>query len=137
MKIVKVDDLIGTDRDVDCPKGGFKSLRVLLESDGMGYTLTKTLIPSGKGPQRWHYKEHLETCFCISGVGILTASEVVSSNGISQVAQVIKHKIVPGTVYVLDKHDDHTFEAIEDVVLICVFNPPLKGREVHKEDGSY
>lgn len=125
MKIINVLGLYGTEREVDCPKGGFKSLRLLLESDGMGYTLTKTLVPKGK-PQFWHYKHHLETCFCIAGRGILT-------NTLTGERTLIK----PDVAYVLDQHDPHTFEAIEDTVLICVFNPPLSGREVHKEDGSY
>jgi len=125
MKIVNVEELIGTDREVDCPKGGFKSLRILLEEDGMGYTLTKTLIPKGE-PQKWHYKHHLETCLCISGGGTLKSLETGE-----------EHAIYPGVAYVLDKHDPHTFQAIRDTILICVFNPPLKGREVHKSDGSY
>ncbi len=125
MKIIDFNDLYGTDREVDCPNGGFKSLRFLLEEDGMGYTMTRTSIPKGE-PQRWHYKKHLETCYCIKGHGILI-----------NLATEEKFEIKPGVAYVLDKHDDHTFQALESVVLICVFNPPLKGREVHKKDGSY
>ena len=125
MKVIKISDLIGTDRDVHCPKGGFYSRRVLLESDNMGYTITETTIPVN-GPQNWHYKDHLESCFCVKGFGKLTD---LSSGKVFD--------ITPGTCYILDKHDNHIFEAIEETVLICVFNPPLKGREVHKEDGSY
>ena len=125
MKVIDVEDLYNTDRDVNCPNGGFKSTRLLLESDGMGYTVTSTLVHKGP-PQRWHYKNHKETCYCIEGYGILV-----------DVATGSRHVIRPGMVYVLDKHDEHTFEAIRDTILICVFNPPLKGREVHKKDGSY
>lgn len=125
MRLVHVENLIGTDRDVDCPKGGFKSLRILLESDGMGYTLTRTHIPKGPA-QVWHYKNHLETCYCVQGRGILRSLDTG-----------MEFNVYPGSAYVLDKHDRHSFEAQEDVTLICVFNPPLKGREVHKEDGSY
>ena len=39
--------------------------------------------------------------------------------------------------YVLDDYDPHYFEAHEKTVLICVFNPPLTGKEIHQEDGSY
>jgi L-ectoine synthase len=125
MKVIKVNSLYQTEREVDCPKGGFKSLRVLLEQDGMGYTVTKTIIPKGE-PQFWHYKNHYETCFCIAGRGVLT-----------NLANNTQYTIEPDSVYVLDRNDPHTFQAIEDTVLICVFNPPLKGREVHKSDGSY
>lgn len=125
MQIVKVADLKGTDRQVTCPNGGFISNRILLESDGMGYSLTKTIIPPGE-EQHWHYKNHLESCYCVSGKGLLTDLETGKF-----------HWIYPDTTYVLDKHDDHLFEACEETVLICVFNPPLKGREVHQKDGSY
>lgn len=126
MKVIDYNDLYGTEREVDCPKGAFKSIRILLEADGMGYTVTRTSIPKSSTPHFWHYKNHLETCVCIQGWGILTNVETEE-----------KHTIAVGDTYALDKHDAHTFQAFEDVVLICVFNPPLKGREVHREDGSY
>lgn len=124
MKIVKISEL-SEDRIVDCPKGGFKSNRILLESDGMGFGMTKTIIPVN-GKQFWHYKNHLESCYCVSGKGVLTNAETNE-----------EFIVEPDTTYVLDKNDAHYFEAIEEVVLICAFNPPLTGREVHSKDGSY
>lgn len=126
MKVINIESLYGTAREVDCPKQGFKSLRFLLEDDAMGYTLTCTRIPQGI-PQYWHYKNHLETCLCISGEGILT-----------DIATGSTYTITPGIAYALDKHDAHTFQSVApETVLICVFNPPLTGREVHQADGSY
>lgn len=125
MKVVNVNDIYGTDREVDCPNGGFKSLRILLEKDNMGFTLTKTLIPKGT-PQRWHYLNHLEACYCIEGLGYITDLKNNKT-----------YKISPDTVYVLDNHDEHEFVAAENTILICVFNPPLKGKEVHNKDGAY
>lgn len=110
---------------VACPDGGFVSYRYLLAKDGMGFSLHKTVIP--KGEQRhWHYTNHLEACFCVSGKGLLTDLETG-----------LVHKIEPDTCYALDNHDDHLFQALEDTVLISVFNPPVTGTEVHREDGSY
>lgn len=125
MKIVKIAELKDTSREVKCPNGGFTSNRILLESDGMGYGMTKTVIPPN-GKQHWHYTSHFESCYCISGYGILTDIKTGET-----------HEILPDTTYVLNDHDDHYFEAIEEVTLICVFNPPLTGKEVHQEDGSY
>lgn len=124
MKVIRTKEL-NKDRIVECPKGGFVSNRILLESDGMGYGLTKTVIPVGER-QYWHYKNHLESCYCVSGKGLLTNAETGEY-----------FAIAPDTTYVLDNHDPHYFEALEEVVLICVFNPPLTGREVHLDDGSY
>jgi len=125
MKVTNVTGFKGTDREVSCPKGAFTSNRILLAKDGMGYTMTKTVINKG-GPYRWHYKNHLETCYCVSGSGKLTDLNTGKT-----------YEIVPDKVYVLDQYDPHTFEAYEETVLLCVFNPPLTGKEVHKEDGSY
>jgi L-ectoine synthase len=125
MKVVDSFNL-PKERIVKCPNGGFISHRILLESDKMGYSLTRTVVPKN-GKQFWHYKNHLETCYCVSGLGILTNT---LTNEI--------YYITSGKAYVLDLHDPHTFEAIDDEVeLICVFNPPLKGNEIHKKDGSY
>jgi len=125
MKIVATYELVDTDRQVKCPKGGFVSHRILLESDKMGYTLTETHVPKGP-PQFWHYKNHLESCYCVSGKGVLI--DAITEE---------QHIITPGTTYILDKNDPHYFKAIEDTVLICVFNPPLTGNELHGPDGSY
>lgn len=125
MKVLSVKDVAGTTREVKCPNGGFVSSRLLLESDRMGFTLTHTFIPKGM-PQTWHYKNHLEACYCVSGEAKLGNLETGETFNIG-----------PGDMYALDKHDRHLFMALEDTVLICVFNPPLKGAEVHREDGSY
>jgi len=102
-----------------------QSNRIILKSDGMGFGLTKTVIQPGKKVFQ-HYKNHLESCYCVSGYAILTCSITGKEYGIS-----------PGVTYTLDKNDPHYFEAMEETVLICVFNPPLIAQETHREDGSY
>lgn len=123
MYTVTENDLIGSERDIQGV--GFTSLRYLLQKDNMGFSLHKTIIPQG-GPYFWHYKNHLEACFCISGFGELTDLRTGKV-----------YPIKPNTTYVLNDNDPHTFEATTDVVLVSVFNPPVKGNETHKEDGSY
>lgn len=123
MKVIHIDDL-PKDRKVEFHAG--VSNRILLDSDNMGYTLTKTVIQPDAGMVFQHYKHHLESCYCVSGHAML----INATNG-------DVHYINPGTTYVLDKNDPHYFEAFEETVLICVFNPPLTGKETHNEDGSY
>lgn len=123
MIVRSISEIEHTERDVNFAEG--KSLRILLKKDGLGFSVHKTLIPAGnKG--HWHYKNHLEACYCIQGRGILTDL----SNG-------NLYEITPDTIYALNLNDDHTFEALTDVVLLSVFNPPVTGNEIHKEDGSY
>jgi len=123
MKILKVSDIEGTKRDVDFTGG--HSVRLLLESDNMGYSFMKTIIPQGDA-NFWHYPHHLESCFCTEGRGELTNLETGE-----------KHEIIPDTMYVLDNHEKHTYQAFEDTVLISVFNPPLNGLEHHDDKGIY
>jgi L-ectoine synthase len=125
MKVINVMELHKTEREVDCPKGGFTSIRILTKDDGMGFTMTRTTVHPTDDFQLWHYKNHLEACYCIKGHGILKDSRGK------------EHQIKPGICYALDKHDKHYFKAKETTILICVFNPPLSGKEVHQADGSY
>lgn len=123
MKIRTIKEVENTSRDVNFTGGN--SQRLILEEDNMGFSLLKTIVPKG-GPHHWHYKNHKEACYCLSGKGILT-----------DLKSGIKHIIEPETVYILDNHDDHTFEALTDVVLMSIFNPPLDGSESHDKDGVY
>jgi L-ectoine synthase len=124
MKIVRREDIRGTERDVQSPDG-WTSYRFLLKSDGMGYSLHETILPPGLELQMW-YKHHLEAVFCYAGTGSIT-----------HVATGEVHELAPGTLYALDKHDRHIVESHSELRMVCVFNPPVTGREIHDEDGSY
>jgi len=124
MKIVRLEDIIGTDRDVEGP--GWKSRRLLLKKDGMGFSFHDTTIPAGAELNLW-YKNHLEAVYCVAGNG-----------SIEDLATSEVHEIRDGTLYALDKNDRHILRGgTEDMRLICAFNPPVTGRETHDADGSY
>lgn len=103
--------------------GNGLSRRFLLASDGVGYSLTDTVVRVGT-KSRLEYRNHLEACYCIGGSG-----EVIELDGTS-------HPIWPGRMYALDKHDAHYLVASpqEDLRLVCVFSPALNGNEVHSLD---
>jgi len=104
----------------------WKSTRLIVRSDGMGYSVHHTIVPEGS-EVHCHYKDHLETNYCIKGAGEVfhVESETV-------------HPIEVGSVYALDKNDKHILRATKgDLHLICVFNPPLSGDETHNEEGGY
>jgi L-ectoine synthase len=117
-------DIIGTERHVSGES--WESRRLLLKSDGMGFSLHDTVVKEGT-EQRLHYKHHLEANYCIAGEG-----EVVD------VRTGKTYPIKPGTLYALDEHDEHILRArAGDLRLVCIFNPPLAGPEKHQPDGSY
>jgi L-ectoine synthase len=101
------------------------STRLLLQNDGMGFTITDTVVEPGMDETIW-YKHHLEACYCIEGRATL---EDLSSGEV--------YEIEPGTMYALNQHDRHRLRADTRVRLVCVFSPPLTGRETHDSDGSY
>ncbi|MER7765619.1 ectoine synthase [Kitasatospora sp. NPDC096140] len=103
--------------------GNGLSRRFLVASDGLGYSLTDTIVNAGT-KSRLEYRNHLEACYCIAGSG-----EVIDMDGNS-------HPITPGRLYALDEHDAHYLVASphEDLRLVCVFSPALRGDEVHQLD---
>jgi L-ectoine synthase len=124
MKVVRRDDLIGSERDVEGP--GWRSLRLLLKRDGMGFSLHETIVPAGAELRLW-YKHHLEAVYCVGGNG--TVEDLATGE---------VHRIEDGVLYALDRHDRHVVRGgTEDMRLVCAFNPPVTGRETHDTDGSY
>lgn len=119
------DDVVGTEADVDSEQ--WRSRRLLLAKDGMGFSLHDTLIKEGEALHLW-YKNHLEAVYCIEGEGEIEEKK----NG-----QV--HAIREGTVYALNENDQHILRANKgtQMRMVCVFNPPVTGRETHDKDGSY
>ena len=114
-----------SERRIVSPDGNWESTRLLLKNDNMGYSFHITTIYAG-ADFRMHYKNHLESVYCISGEGEVETTEDGKV-----------WKIEPGTVYCLDKNDRHYLRPKTDMVVACVFNPALKGNEVHDEDGAY
>src|SRR5262249_33853911 len=118
------------DEVIDSPRHvwgeGWESRRILLSADRMGFSLHDTIVKEGT-EQRLHYKHHLEANYCISGRGEVVDVKTGKSYSIS-----------PGTLYALDKNDEHILRAVSgDLRLVCVFNPALTGQEKHQADGSY
>lgn len=125
MKIITRDNIIGSDKEVHAKNGNWTSRRFLLKDDDMGFSMHETIIYAGT-ETHIHYKNHLEAVYCVGGKGEI---EEVKSGKV--------HKLKDGTLYALDEHDEHYLRAYSDMTMICVFNPPLVGNEVHDENGIY
>jgi L-ectoine synthase len=49
----------------------------------------------------------------------------------------VTYRLGPGSVYVLNGHEHHQLRPRTQMRTVCVFNPPVTGREVHDENGVY
>jgi L-ectoine synthase len=123
MIVRSINDVIGTDADVHGEH--WASRRFLLRRDGVPFTITETTILPGMDEVLW-YRNHIEACLCLEGEATL-----------EDLATGEKHRIMPGTLYALDRHDRHRLTAETTVRLVCVFSPALTGGETHNPDGSY
>jgi L-ectoine synthase len=127
MIVRTLDEARQSERCVTAPNGNWQSVRLSLKDDGMGFSFHITTIFAGS-ESHIRYQNHLETVYCISGEGEI---ETVVDGKV--------YPIRPGTVYMLDKHDEHFLRANlgVDMVMACAFNPPLSGKEVHDKNGVY
>lgn len=123
MIVRSIDEIKGSERDVTAQN--WASRRLLLRQDGMGFSFHETIIHPGTETAIW-YKNHFEAVFCVAGEGEV---ELVPSG--------VVHPIRPGVMYALNRHDKHLLRARTELRLLCVFNPPLSGRETHDEEGVY
>ncbi|RED52978.1 ectoine synthase [Cohnella lupini] len=118
-----LEDRQGTEYDVRTPN--WNSRRLLLKEDGVGFSLHDTLIKAGTETMIW-YKHHIEAVYCIDGEGEIELFETRQ-----------KFPIRAGMMYVLNDHEKHWLRGKTDMRMVCVFNPPCTGREVHDEEGAY
>lgn len=123
MIVRQLEDIEGTERDV---KGEtWSSRRLILRDDKVGFSVHDTIMKAGTDTEMW-YKNHIEAVYCIDGEG------EIEDLGTGQV-----HKVVPGTLYLLNDHDRHRVRPKTDLRMVCVFNPACTGQEVHDESGAY
>ncbi len=125
MIVRTLDQIIGSEREVKAPNGNWVSRRFLLKDDGMGFSFHETIIHAGTETHIW-YQNHLEAVYCVAGEG--------------EIEDLKTGKVYPikdGTLYALNEHDEHLLRGFTEMRLICAFNPPITGREVHDENGVY
>lgn len=122
MIVKNLEDVIHTQDDIDTST--WNSRRLLLKKDGMGFSMHDTIIKAGTETLIW-YRHHVEAVYCIEGEGEI---EVIEGE---------TYAIAPGTLYALDGHEKHLLRAKSRLRMVCVFNPPLTGAEVHDKDGVY
>ena len=123
MLVTNLNDLNDTDRDIQSET--WRSRRMVLAGEGVGFSFHDTVIYAGT-TSTFHYANHIEAVYCVQGEGTLTNEET---------GEV--HELRDGTMYLLDGHEKHTVRATTELRMACVFNPPVTGRETHDAAGIY
>lgn len=123
MIVRTLEEITDTERDVQAPT--WRSRRFVLADDGVGFSLHETVMAAGTETTMW-YQHHVEGVYCLEGKGRLEDLDNATT-----------YDLVPGTMYLLDGHERHRVTAETDLRMVCVFNPPCTGREVHDEHGVY
>ncbi|WP_269915545.1 ectoine synthase [Acinetobacter sp. HY1485] len=125
MIVRSLKEIENTHRDIKGASGTWRSKRIILADDNVGFSFHETTVYAGTESTFW-YKHHIEAVWCIEG-----ESELVDET----TGKI--YQIGVGDMYLLDKHDKHTLRAKTLSRYICVFNPPITGSEDHDKDGVY
>lgn len=123
MIVRTTDEITGTDRDVSV--GTWRSKRIILADDKVGFSFHETTIESNS-VNEYRYEHHVEAVWVIEGTGTLTDLETG-----------VEYPLAPGTMYLLNGHERHRVTRDQQLRMLCVFNPPVTGQEVHDETGAY
>ncbi|MGO1507012.1 MAG: ectoine synthase [Microbacteriaceae bacterium] len=123
MLIRTTDDI--TDTDADIKSENWRSKRIILAREGVGFSVHETTLYAGTESE-FCYQNHIEAVFIVEGEG-----------EIEDMATGEVHQLRPGSLYLLNDHDRHRVRPRTDIRTVCVFNPPVTGREVHDENGVY
>jgi L-ectoine synthase len=113
-------DVIDTAYDVDWGNG--RSRRLVVAGDQCGFTVTDTIVQAGT-ETHIRFDRHVEACYCIEGVGYVQVGAA-------------KYPLSPGVLYSPMQGEEHWLVATEQMRLVCVFNPPLRGDETHNLDSD-
>ncbi len=123
MIVRSLDELNDGERDIRTQN--WRSRRIVLAKDGVGFSVHETVLYAGTVNDFW-YANHVESVMVIEGEGRLIDKDTGRS-----------YELRPGTLYLLDGHEHHRLLPRTDMRTICVFNPPVTGREVHDKNGVY
>ncbi|GAA1462805.1 ectoine synthase [Williamsia maris] len=118
-------EITDTDRDIVSENGNWRSKRIILGGDKVGFSLHETVIKAGS-VNEFHYANHVEAVWLISGEGTLLDRETGQ-----------EYPLGPDSMYLLNGHERHTVTAKTELRMYCVFNPPVVGNETHDENGVY
>jgi L-ectoine synthase len=118
-----LEEITDTERDIKTEH--WRSKRIVLAGDGVGFSLHETVLEAGSINDFW-YAHHIEAVWVIEGEGELYDKD-----------NDVTYELHPGSVYVLSGNEHHQLRPRTEMRTVCVFNPPVTGGEVHDENGVY
>ena len=124
MFVKTLDELRQAGREKTVAGGSARTVRVLLQEDGLGFTLADVKLAAGNRNTLW-YKNHWEANYILKGEGEVTALTTDET-----------WKMEPGMMYCVGPDDRHSMFAKTDLHLISIFCPALQGDEIHDADGT-
>lgn len=125
MIVRTLDEITDTERDVESENKQWRSKRIVLAKDGVGFSVHETVLQPGTVNDFW-YANHIEAVFVTEGEGELYDKD-----------NDVTYQLAPGSIYVLSGNEKHQLRPTTLMKTVCVFNPPVTGREVHDENGVY
>ncbi|TCK20043.1 ectoine synthase [Pseudonocardia endophytica] len=125
MIVRTLDEITDTERDVEAENKQWRSKRIVLAKDGVGFSVHETVLQPGTINDFW-YANHIEAVFITEGEGELYDKD-----------NDITYQLAPGSIYVLSGNEKHQLRPKTLMKTVCVFTPPVTGREVHDENGVY
>ncbi|SFM62745.1 ectoine synthase [Pseudonocardia ammonioxydans] len=125
MIVRTLDEITGTERDVEPENKQWRSKRIVLGNDKVGFSVHETVLQPGTINDFW-YANHIEAVFITEGEGELYDKD-----------NDVTYQLKPGSIYVLNGNEKHQLRPETLMKTVCVFNPPVTGREVHDENGVY
>ncbi|HEY9415557.1 MAG TPA: ectoine synthase [Pseudonocardia sp.] len=123
MIVRTLSEITDTERDIQTPN--WRSKRIVLANDGIGFSVHETILKAGSVNDFW-YANHVEAVFITKGEAELYDKDNDKT-----------YQLEPGSIYVLNGNEKHQLRPKTDLHTVCVFNPPVTGREVHDENGVY
>lgn len=123
MIVRSLEEITDTERDIKTPN--WRSKRIVLANDGVGFSVHETILNAGSVNDFW-YANHIEAVFITKGEAELYDKDNDKT-----------YQLGPGSIYVLSGNEKHQLRPKTDLHTVCVFNPPVTGREVHDENGVY
>ena len=125
MLVRTMQQLESEGRVISISHGKATAVRPLTKSDGVGFSMSEARGGKVGHSDLW-YKNHWEANLVLAG-----SLDVIDKNSGE------KFTLGQGDVYCVGPDDPHQLVAQTDVELLCIFNPPLTGKEVHDSDGAY